>query len=75
MNTPTALLLSADELQELTGYRQRTRQLRWLRERLKIEPPQRADGQPVVSRAQVEAALSGQPKVASAGPKWSTPAP
>ena len=69
----TALLLTSDELHELTGYRQRTRQLAWLRDRLKITPPLRADGLPIVSRSQVEAALAGRADAAPAsnGPRWS----
>lgn len=67
-----SLLLSADELRELTGYAQPSRQIRWLRERLRIDPPRRPDGRPVVSRAAVEAALRpGQQTAASAGPRWS----
>lgn len=66
------LTLTPDELEALTGYRQHARQLRWLRDRLRIEPPLRADGLPVVTRAQIEAAVGGK-KTAAAGPKWSTP--
>lgn len=62
--------LTRDELRELTGYRQHAAQLRWLARRLKINPPRRADGMPVVSRAQVESALAGQSK-GSTGPNWS----
>lgn len=62
--------LSHDELVALTGYRQHARQLRWLRERLKLSPPLRADGLPVVTRVQVEAAVSGR-QVAANGPRWS----
>jgi hypothetical protein len=54
------LTLTHDELVELTGYRQHARQMRWLRERLSIVPPMRADGLPVVSRAQLESALAGK---------------
>jgi hypothetical protein len=64
------LLLTPDELVQLTGYRQHARQLAWLRARLKVTPPLRADGLPIVSRAQVEAALAGKAD-AAAGPKWS----
>ena len=45
------LTLTADELKELTGYQQRTRQVRWLREVLKIDPPRRADGLAIETRA------------------------
>lgn len=66
------LLLTRDELVALTGYRQRTRQAQWLREQLRLRPPLRADGSPVVSRAQVEAALGGKAAgKATAGPNWS----
>ena len=64
------LLLTADELHQLTGYRQHTRQVMWLRDCLKLTPPRRADGLPVVSRAQLEAALAGKTD-ASSGPRWS----
>ena len=68
----SALLLTRDDLVELTGYRQYARQVRWLSERLRITPPRRADGLPIVSRAQLEAALAGKaPAAGSAGPKWS----
>lgn len=70
MSTP-APTLTAAELVELTGYRQHRRQLKWLAERLKITPPLRADGLPVVSRAQVEAGLAGRPAAASRSPQWS----
>ena len=66
------LLLTRDELVQLTGYRQRSRQVGWLRDRLRITPPLRADGLPIVTRAQIEAALGGQPAApAPNGPKWS----
>lgn len=65
------LILTRPELVQLTGYRQARRQLQWLRDRLKIAPPLRADGLPVVSRAQVETALAGKASTVSAGPKWS----
>jgi Domain of unknown function (DUF4224) len=70
-----ALLLSRGELEQLTGYRQAARQVKWLRARLKITPPLRADGLPIVSRAQVEAGLSGAPDAGAAGPKWRKMAP
>lgn len=67
-----ALLLTPEELIALTGYRQHRRQFEWLKARLKIVPPLRADGLPIVSRAQVEAALAGGPAApVSNGPKWS----
>jgi len=69
------LLLSAEELRQLTGYRQHARQVRWLNDRLKIRAPQRADGLPIVTRAQLEATLAGQEKAAAAGPRWRVAAP
>lgn len=72
------LTLTPTELRELTGYRQRSKQLAWLREKLRIVAPLRADGMPVVSRAQVEAALSGRQEASptgSSGPKWKTAQP
>jgi len=65
------MLLSRAELVDLTGYRQRGRQVRWLRERLRIDPPLRADGSPVVSRDQVENALAGKHAAPANGPRWS----
>jgi hypothetical protein len=65
------LTLTADELKELTGYQQRTRQVRWLREVLKIDPPRRADGLAIVTRAQLEAAIGGARPEAANGPRWS----
>ena len=64
------MLLTAAELQELTGYRQHARQLQWLRKVLRLEAPRRADGMPVVLRSQVEAAMAGK-TVAANRPKWS----
>lgn len=69
--TDRAVILSASELADLTGYRQRVKQLAWLRDRLRIAAPLRADGLPIVSRAQVEAALSGARTSTAAGPQWS----
>lgn len=67
-----SLMLSEDELQSLTGYKQHSRQRQWLIDRLKIVPPLRADGLPVVSRAQVEAGLAGKgTQPATRGPNWS----
>lgn len=71
----TSILLSRDDLRELTGYRQSSCQLRWLEQNLRIKPPRRPDGLPVVSRAQVEAALAGQHFQAPTGPNWSKIAP
>lgn len=64
-----SLMLSEDELRELTGYRQHRRQLRWLTDRLKIKPLVRPDGFPVVLRSQVESAVNG--RAATSGPQWS----
>lgn len=64
------LTLSQAELVDLTGYVQPSRQCAWLARTLRITPPRRADGTPVVSRAQVEAALSGKRETTS-GPQWS----
>lgn len=67
------LQLSHAELVALTGYRQRCRQARWLREQLRIHAPLRADGLPVVSRAQVESALARGPTAGATTdwPNWS----
>lgn len=74
----TALLLTPEDLVELTGYRQRRKQLQWLSDKLRIVAPLRADGLPIVSRAQVEAALAGQQAATAPppnGPKWKTALP
>lgn len=66
------MLLTAADLHELTGYTQHARQVRWLRDRLRLDPPLRPDGSPVVSRAAVEAALSQpRPQERASGPRWS----
>jgi hypothetical protein len=67
------LTLTREELIELTGYRRSSSMLKWLEANLKIKAPRRADGLPVVSRAQVEAALGGKPDEASrvTTPNWS----
>lgn len=66
------VILTATELQALTGYRQPRRQLAWLQTTLRIAAPRRADGLPVVSWTQVEAALAGKSAPpATAGPRWS----
>jgi hypothetical protein len=65
------LLLTPEELVQLTGYRQRGRQVAWLRGQLKLAPILRADGMPLVTRVQVEAALAGRAVAATSGPKWS----
>lgn len=64
--------LSRTELVELTGYKRPCDQLRWIRDKLKIEPPLRRDGLPVLFRTQLEA-VAGQQKAADAsnGPRWS----
>jgi hypothetical protein len=64
------LLLTEDEIRALTGYRQHSRQLRWLSEQLKIKAAIRADGLPIVTRAQLESAVNGRP-VAAPEPNWS----
>lgn len=66
-----SIFLDRDDLRDLTGYRQFSRQLRWLAANLHINPPRRVDGLPVVSRAQVEAALAGTRVQAPASPNWS----
>ena len=65
------MFLSADDLRALTGYRQHARQLQWLATHLRISPPRRCDGLPVVSKVQVEEALAGKQHKALAGPAWS----
>lgn len=70
----TTLVLTRDELIELTGYRQTNRQVKWLEQQLRIKPPRRADGLPVVTRAQLEQALDrrgGGSPAQTVGPRWS----
>ena len=74
----TTLVLSRDELVELTGYRQTHRQARWLEQQLRITPPRRADGLPIVTRTQLEQALArraGGTASQTSGPRWSKIAP
>jgi hypothetical protein len=59
--------LSRTELVELTGYKRPCDQLRWIRDKLKIEPPLRRDGLPVLFRTQLEA-VTGQQKAAALTP-------
>jgi hypothetical protein len=73
-----ALNLTREELVSLTGYQQPSRQLSWLQRHLRLTPPRRADGLPVVTRLQVEHALSataGANKVQASGPRWSKAPP
>jgi hypothetical protein len=75
---PTGFTLSREELVSLTGYQQPSRQLTWLQRRLRLNPPRRADGLPVVTRLQVENALAAQATgtaVQTSGPRWSKTAP
>jgi hypothetical protein len=63
------MMLTEDQVRELTGYRQHARQHRWLVEKLKIDAPLRADGLPIVTQLQIEAAVAGT-KAPANGPKW-----
>ena len=69
MSTTDRLMLTADELETLTGYKQHRRQLLWLADRLKIKPVVRPDGFPIVLRSQVESAFNG--RTPTTGPQWS----
>jgi Domain of unknown function (DUF4224) len=68
-------ILTRSDLANLTGYTQPARQLRWLRNTLRLSPPTRADGLPVVSLAQVEAALAGATQATARAPNWRKPPP
>jgi len=64
-------MLTEEQIRELTGYRQHARQLRWIADQLKIKAPIRADGLPVLTEAQLNAAIAGQ-KVTDEGEyNWS----
>lgn len=54
------MFLTADELAELTGYVQQSRQIRWLAER-RYPFDLAADGRPRVLRSYVERRLGNQP--------------
>lgn len=55
-----SLLLTQGELEDLTGFKNRGRQLEELR-RLGIEHRERRDGFPLVSRRAFERAMGGEP--------------
>lgn len=65
------MMLTEQQIRDLTGYRQHARQLRWIAEQLKIKAPVRADGLPVVTAAQLESAVAGKKVAASNEPNWS----
>lgn len=65
------MILSELQIIQLTGYRQHSRQLRWIADQLKIKAPIRADGLPILTEAQINAAISGSPKVSRIN--WSKP--
>lgn len=60
------MILDEDQIRKLTGYRQHARQLRWIADQLKIKAPIRADGLPILTDAQLDAAISGS-RVADEG--------
>lgn len=70
--TALPINLSRAELVELTGYKIPSKQVRWIKDKLKIDPPLRKDGVPVLFRSQLDA-IAGQQKTeaASNGPRWS----
>lgn len=63
------VVLSEAELIEVTGYRQKARMWKWLERNLRIKAPKRADGLPVVTRAQIDQAVMTGRTIA--GPNWS----
>jgi hypothetical protein len=67
---PRDVMLTEDQIRELTGYRQHARQLRWIADQLKIKAPIRADGLPILTEAQLNAALAGQ-KIDEGEYRWS----
>lgn len=66
------MILNEEQIRNLTGYRQHVRQLRWIAEQLKIKAPIRADGLPILTEAQLNAAISGSAPKASRI-NWSKP--
>lgn len=64
------ILLTEEQIRQLTGYRQHARQLRWIAEQLKIKAPIRADGLPILTASQLDAAIAGRPTAAQE-PNWS----
>ena len=54
---PPGSLLSREEMEQLTGYKQMAAQLRWLKQQFDIEPPRRADGLPILTHMMLESLL------------------
>lgn len=55
------MMLTEQQIRDLTGYRQHARQARWIAEQLKLKVPLRADGLPVLTQAQLEATVGDEP--------------
>ncbi|HCZ48006.1 MAG TPA: hypothetical protein DCZ11_03255 [Gammaproteobacteria bacterium] len=64
------MTLTPAELAALTGYRRPSKQIRWLREQLRVSPAVRPDGTPAVTWEAINAAMAPKP-VASSAPRWS----
>ncbi len=68
------VVLTEQQIRDLTGYRQHSRQARWIAEQLKIKAPIRADGLPILTMAQLQGAIVTESQDASAGEfTWSKP--
>jgi hypothetical protein len=68
----TDRLLTDQEIEDLTGYQQPSKQVEFLRDRLGLYPAIRADGRPRVTFAAVTTAMIGAlPKAPSATPNFS----
>ena len=64
-----SLFLTREELEELTGRKRASAQIRWLREHgYPVE--ESAAGRPVVLRAEVERRLSSGEPVRRSSPRW-----
>ena len=64
-----SIFLTPEELQELTGRKRASAQIRWLKERgYPVE--ESAAGRPVVLRAEVERRLSSGEPARSSSPRW-----
>lgn len=80
------MILSSAALKALTGYKQPSKQIAWLKRHLNLDPPIGADGYAKVSQAVIDQATLAkvnqqkqpdQPQstqTKGAGPKWNVPA-
>lgn len=78
------MILSAKALVALTGYKQPSKQIAWIKKHLGIDPPVGADGYAKVSQTVVDQAILNKTQPTAGqqvtntpsgnGPKWKVPA-